>query len=283
MDIMHKTCSKCGEQKPLEAFSPRKGGKYGRRSQCKVCRSVPHLREKREKQRLCEDHATEGEDVKFCFRCEECKSILAFSNSSKNADGKRSECKQCRSDYYFDNHEQATKRIHNYYNQNREHVKAYRRTYYRQNNQHENQRNRRYYRSNRSRITPQKRHYRRRKPEVKKATEHRRMARKRNLPDTFSDADWLRALEYFGSRCAVCGCPPDDNLKIVPDHWIPLASPDCPGTVPENIVPLCHGVGGCNNEKQHRPPEVWLTRKFGELQAKQKMAEVWIYFTQFAP
>lgn len=32
-----KTCGKCGETKPLDAFSPDKKGKQGRRSQCKAC------------------------------------------------------------------------------------------------------------------------------------------------------------------------------------------------------------------------------------------------------
>lgn len=35
----HKTCTKCGELKELEAFSMQQGGKYGRRSFCKVCKS----------------------------------------------------------------------------------------------------------------------------------------------------------------------------------------------------------------------------------------------------
>ena len=34
---MTKTCSKCGETKPLEYFSRKKTGKFGRDSRCKVC------------------------------------------------------------------------------------------------------------------------------------------------------------------------------------------------------------------------------------------------------
>ena len=35
-----KTCSKCQEDKPLEAFYRHKGGKYGVRAQCIPCRNV---------------------------------------------------------------------------------------------------------------------------------------------------------------------------------------------------------------------------------------------------
>jgi hypothetical protein len=34
---MVKTCSKCGETKPLEDFHSQKDGKFGRRGDCKVC------------------------------------------------------------------------------------------------------------------------------------------------------------------------------------------------------------------------------------------------------
>jgi hypothetical protein len=41
-------------------------------------------------------------------------------------------------------------------------------------------------------------------------------------------------------------------------------SPSCPGTVPWNTVPLCHGVGGCNNQKNDSDATKWLIGKFGK-------------------
>ena len=35
-----KTCTKCGVDKPLDAFSPAKRGKYGRKSHCKGCHAA---------------------------------------------------------------------------------------------------------------------------------------------------------------------------------------------------------------------------------------------------
>jgi hypothetical protein len=62
------------------------------------------------------------------------------------------------------------------------------------------------------------------------------------------------------------------------DHWIPLASPDCPGSIPTNIVPLCHGEGGCNNSKGKHNPVEWLDRRFGKRKAKQVLARILAYF-----
>lgn len=110
------------------------------------------------------------------------------------------------------------------------------------------------------------------------AARHRRRARKHNLSDTFTSADWQRALDYFGGCCAVCGRPVGLWHTIAADHWIPLSSPDCPGTVPTNIIPLCHGVSGCNNSKLNAEPTDWLVRKFGKRKAKKIMAHIETYF-----
>ncbi len=105
----------------------------------------------------------------------------------------------------------------------------------------------------------------------------KRMARKRNLPDMFTDADWQRALEYFGGCCAICGRPAGLWHTIAMDHWIPLSAHDCPGTVASNIIPLCHGIDGCNNSKGNRNPVTWLTAKLGKTKAGRKLVEISAY------
>lgn len=122
---------------------------------------------------------------------------------------------------------------------------------------------------------------RRRRPEYKQRKHInglRRRAIERNLPNSFTTKDWSRALEYFQGRCAVCGLAPNDKRVIAGDHWIPVSSPDCPGTVVTNIVPLCHGLGGCNNRKLYLEAEVFLDRNFGE-EAPQILARIYAYFS----
>ena len=93
----------------------------------------------------------------------------------------------------------------------------------------------------------------------------RRRARKLNLPDNWTVDDWLHALDYFDHRCAVCGKAASGSRFLAADHWIPLASDDekNPGTVPWNMVPLCHGNRGCNNSKGATHPHEWLKKSQG--------------------
>jgi len=107
------------------------------------------------------------------------------------------------------------------------------------------------------------------------------MARKRGLPDDFTVDQWQRCLDYFNHCCAVCGRQMKDLFgthTVAMDHWIPLSSPDCPGTVAHNIVPLCHGEGGCNNSKGAKIPETWLKKRFGGRKAKAIVARIEAYF-----
>lgn len=97
-----------------------------------------------------------------------------------------------------------------------------------------------------------------------------RRARERLLPSDFSIQDWQRALDYFHHRCAVCNRSSDLWTVIAADHWIPINSDECPGTIPTNIVPLCHaregsnGMGACNNSKHSKRPLAWLDETYGK-------------------
>jgi ribosomal protein L37AE/L43A len=104
------------------------------------------------------------------------------------------------------------------------------------------------------------------------------VVRKRSLPHTFTQQDWERALEYWGYRCAVCGRPRGLWHTLAADHWIPLTHQDCPGTVATNIIPLCHGEGGCNNSKGKKMPDAWLEERLGAKQGFQKGVEIDAYF-----
>lgn len=107
---------------------------------------------------------------------------------------------------------------------------------------------------------------------------HSYRARKRSLAVQFSSEDWECAVKYFDGRCAVCGRPPGLWHTLAADHWIPLNSPDCPGTIPINIVPLCHGIDGCNNSKHSKLPQEWLIWKFGKRKANSIFNRIMVYF-----
>jgi 5-methylcytosine-specific restriction endonuclease McrA len=62
---------------------------------------------------------------------------------------------------------------------------------------------------------------------------------------------WQRCKAAWGGACAYCG---KTGVVLMHDHFIPLASPDCPGTVPSNIVPAC---ASCNGLKHVKDPFKW--------------------------
>jgi hypothetical protein len=107
-----------------------------------------------------------------------------------------------------------------------------------------------------------------------------RRARIRELPNTFTADDYLFMMNYWHNACAVCGNQPGLYWTLAFDHWIPLASDECPGTVARNMIPLCHGLGGCNNSKIHNPALPWLQKRYGKREASRIMRTVQEYFSQ---
>lgn len=109
-------------------------------------------------------------------------------------------------------------------------------------------------------------------------------ARKHSLPETLTKDDIDNMLDYFNHSCAVCERPFDLFTRPELDHWIPLTSADCPGTIPTNIVPLCgnrHGFvsyTACNPSKSNKDAEQWLIDKYGKTKAKRILKQINKYF-----
>lgn len=110
---------------------------------------------------------------------------------------------------------------------------------------------------------------------------HKYRVKARNLPNDFSNTDWLRALTYWEYKCAYCGASEGlfKSMQLTMDHFIPVISNDCPGTIPSNIVPACLS---CNGSKAHRPVEIWLIEKFGKRKATAILKRIKEYFDNLA-
>jgi hypothetical protein len=134
-------------------------------------------------------------------------------------------------------------------------------------------------------------HKRYRTPEEKQANARfhwrARRARKRGAPYDFTEDDELFMLNYWDNRCAICGRSADFWHWVALDHWMPLRADTVFGTVPSNILPLCHakrgagtvpGVRACNNSKGAKDPVTWLTTRLGPRKAAAKLREIAAYF-----
>lgn len=106
----------------------------------------------------------------------------------------------------------------------------------------------------------------------------KRVARKKGLPDTLTRQEWINCVKHFEHKCAVCERAFTDTLKCHADHWIPLTSPDCPGTVVTNMLPLCGGESGCNLFKHNADPLVWLNSRYSPSEVERILARINEYF-----
>jgi hypothetical protein len=234
---------------------------------------------------------------KFCFNCQ--RELLAttefWSRCKSKKDGWDTQCKDCRRgyrethrdehiayclQYAADHREEARLATQEWRENNRERDRENARRWQRNNPERRKQRQDEWKRNNWDWVLEQSRLWKRAHPEITRINYHRRRTRVLGLPSDFTTTDWDYCLEYWGHRCAVCGRPAGLWHTLAREHWIAVTDPrpDNPGTVTHNMLPMCHGAGGCNNSKLNREPTEWLIRRLGKRKAKMKLAEIQAYF-----
>ena len=246
-----KICFDCEKSLPAttDYFYAERAKPDGLQHICKDC-----LCQRRGAKRAFRPTAVIPDGHKECYKCRCILPIEAFCRNKTRRDGYSERCRNC-----------ANKARRKWYDANREYAISCAREY-------------------KIKHTP------RREPRERKTSQQlkmalrvynrRRQSRQRNLPVDYKPADWERCLAYWNYRCAVCGRPRGLWHILAQDHWIAVTDlrPDNPGTVPWNIVPLCHGSGGCNQNKFNHPAEQWLIDRFGEKKACDILAHIEAYF-----
>lgn len=307
----YKYCRWCGELKPVSEFPAQPRNSDGLYSWCKPCSNQKHI-EKARKQGVEPKKVRIKGDLRKCARCNQwlpdtkefyhgpssayCKSChLEYQREKRREQGIRpvpqrrqgdqKQCSHCErwfpaTSEYFNKRSNADDGLHywckecniTYYHENKERIRGRKLAA-----------DKRWRKDNRQKITAGQREWARKYPEkakrLKRVATNRRRARKEGLLDTFTSDDYKRMIEYWHGCCAVCGRQLNDLFgehKAAIDHWIPIAKNG--PTTSDNIVPLCHGVGGCNNSKSGKFPEDWLIEKFGKRKAKQILERIQTYF-----
>lgn len=179
--------------------------------------------------------------------------------------------------YYQTNKGEIAKKSRIYQENNREKIRERHKKYAKDNDE----KLRKYRADNRDKILARKRIYRQENKEKSRIYKLQRVARKRSLPDIFTEAQWIVCLEYHNYCCAVCGNQLRDlfgNVTPHADHWIPLSSEQCPGTISTNMICLCNE---CNQSKHNKLPDIWLKEKYGTRKANEILKRVQAYFDQF--
>lgn len=256
-----KQCTKCGEWKALDAFCKHKDRKGGLRYQCKDCDREYRQANKEKIAVYKREHRLANKESLAAYKHE-------WRQTNKEALAVR------RRKYYQDNKDAIAAYARKYCQNNKERVAAQQRKYglkYRHNNKESIAAQNRALRQ-----TPKGR-------AADKINNQNRRARQRSLPNTLTTEQVQHALNYFDGCCAVCGRQLNDmfgEFTAAADHWVPLSykGDDNPGTAATNIVPLCHGVGGCNNSKGAKMPDAWLKQQFGTRKANKIMKRIEVYF-----
>lgn len=200
--VLGKVCTKCKIWHPLDDYHVRKTASDGRKPRCKECARE----DKDAKKRAFRTKLTEvtGVTGKECGMCREWKPLDSFSDG-KCLGGKRSDCVECERArnlrYFYDHYEERRLYGIKYNKENREKI---------------NDKLRKWYQNN---------------PDKVASNNHKRRARKLNLPDDFTSEEMRRIYDKFRG-CALTG---DEDIQW--DHAIPLST-GYGGTTAKNMIPL---------------------------------------------
>lgn len=207
-----KVCSKCRLEFPAttDYFYRQKGGKYGLRGMCIECKKE--------------------QDKQYV---------------EKNRDMLVEKWRE----YNRENRDVINEKYRQYYEANADKIrhrrKEQRKNLPKVNKKKQSLKMKRYYEANKERLREYARCYRKtehgRLIELK--AKHRRKARERNLPATFTEKEWERCKQHFDNKCAYCGRRPKVFHQ---EHFIPVSKGG--GYTKQNIVPSCQE---CNLKKHN--------------------------------
>lgn len=242
-----KVCRVCGQEKPLAEFHKHPSSAGGHIKKCMECTK----RQNKERRLRDLDLARQKDKDRYARD----KPRINQRNNS----------------YYAANPEPAKRRAKKWRTENPDRMRKHRNAYVTRNIVKE-----------RARL----RGYDRRYPERKRAHVMRRLSKRRHIPVLWSAQIWQECLDHWQHKCCVCGRSEGLWHLLAQEHWIAIADPrpDNPGTVPWNMLPMCHskqganGMGSCNSSKGSKDPIEWLLSKYDPQKANQILKRIESYF-----
>lgn len=213
-------------------------------------------------------------ETKICRKCGEEKDSKCFSVDRQNKDGLKGECKTCASTvdklYREANAEKIAAKSKLYYETYPERRKLYyeahteyHKEYYKKNAEKIAARNklrreangeyqRLYYEANPEKLVVRNKLYREANPERNRIDHQRRMARKKELPCTFTLSQWNATKEHFNNQCAYCG----EDKPLEQEHFVALSKGG--EYTLNNIIPACKS---CNSSKGNSDMSTWYRKQ----------------------
>jgi len=249
-----KRCTKCGDEKPFDAFSPSRNGSQGRHSWCKSCTAAKgrEYRSQDSAARAARNPYRKRQNptdtsTRECSKCEQRLSVESFGTDRRAKDGRDSWCKRCRAAatkaYREANPDKANAAIERWRRANQAWVSERGRRLVIAKGQPERDRRNAYLRTYRA-ANPEKtaaklRAYAQRYPEKTRARCALRRARLKGAAiRDLTITQWEAIKAAYNQRCAYCS----KRRPLEMDHVIPLVKGG--NHTASNIVPACRSCNG---------------------------------------
>ncbi|MZK53479.1 HNH endonuclease [Clostridium beijerinckii] len=197
-------------------------------------------------------------EKKICNKCGQELSLEMFYKDKKAKDGYRNPCKVCvkkyyeenkekyrenNKEYYKNNKEKLTERHKKYYEENKEYYANHRKQYYKENKEKESELMKKWRQNNLKKVARCSRKWARNNPEKTRIKNQRRVAKKKQLPSTLNEEQWINIKNYFNNRCAYCG----KELHLEQEHFIPITKGGEYSS--NNIIPACRSCNASKHDK----------------------------------
>ena len=227
----HKTCTICGETKPLEAFSPRE-------QRCKPCNCI-----RVKAQRLANPEKARAHDKAQYWKDPEKGRANAKAWQIRNRERKRA----TQHAWQIKNREKNSAKKTAWCRKNVERVRAVKNAWNAKHPEQARARVKDWQRNNPEKKRAQGKLYALRHPDKINARSKRYQARKRHVALSDLTAEqWDMIKDHYGHRCVYCG---RKMQRLTQDHIIPLIKGG--NHTLTNIVPACRS---CNSKKGARAP-----------------------------
>lgn len=251
-----KVCTKCGEEKLLDGYENSKGGKFGKRADCRDCRNAARVArrlanpESREKDMAAgrKAYAKLAKDPEWVAKRNLRGRELYADDPTRYAEVRKEWNKRNPDKIreYARRHAKTDRKketARKYREANREHLNACSRVRHANNPKKQREATAAWYRKNKERVSEYNRDYKKKHRKLIAFLQRQYVSRKNGAVGTATEEQIKSRLDYHGNRCIYCGR--DGPMEI--EHMIPLSRG---GTNwPANLAPACRS---CNSSKRSK-------------------------------
>jgi 5-methylcytosine-specific restriction endonuclease McrA len=228
---MDRTCTKCGETKPITEYTRHKSSPDGIRTYCKACAAAS-------RRDWYERNAESEREASRQYKREHPDEIREYKRDYHRRNRER--VNEHRREQYRENHDERRAAWREYAEANRDAIRALARRLYHRHTEQRREEALAYYYNNRERALEKARingpRWKAANPEKMRAMWTRRRARKAGNGGSHTAQEWLDLKARYDNRCLCCG-KREPEIALTVDHVIPIARGGSDDI--DNIQPLC--------------------------------------------